>query len=361
MRICLAVCAFVLATACAWAGMGAMPAPFVTVGAVGEADNIEIKRYTGQVTSSSQVNLVARVSGELLRLGFEEGEIVDEGQTLFELDPVRYEALVKSVEAKIAETEARLAYAEISYNRANELYTKKAGTKDSMDESRSSFDASQAALLAAKAELITARDDLKNTRIIAPIRGKIGITSFTEGNYITPSSGVIATIVQMDPLRVSFSMSNRDFLSMFGSEENLKKNADIRLRLADDRMYPLSGTVEFIDNHANTRTDTVQIYVKFDNPDGVLLPGGTVQVLLTRRDGTKLPSVAPSAVMHDSKAAYVYVVDSDNKIERRDVELGPGTTENQLIRSGLKPGELVVIDGTHKARPGSVIEPDFQG
>lgn len=362
MKLRIMVCAFIFAFGVAAAGEGmGQPAPFVAVGRVTEADSVETKRYTGQVASSSQVNLVARVSGELLDLGFQEGDMVEAGQVLCELDPVRYEALVKSAEAKVAQAEARLSYAEISFNRANDLYHQKAGTKDTMDGARSEYDACRAALLAAQAELITARDDLKNTRIVAPIRGKIGVTKFTRGNYLTPSSGTIATIVQVDPLRVSFSMSNRDFLSMFGTEAELKANADIRLRLADDRLYPRGGNVEFIDNHANARTDTVQIYVKFDNPDGILRAGSTVQVMLTRRDGSKMPSIAPSAVMHDSKAAYVYVVTDDNRVERRDVELGPGTAGTQLIRSGVKPGELVVVDGTHKTRPGGTIQPDHQG
>lgn len=337
------------------------PAAYVTVGKVGESDSMEVKRYTGHVTSSSSVNLVARVSGELMRMGFQEGDVVREGQVLYELDATRYEAEVKNVEARIAEYEARLAYAELSYNRARELFEKKAGTKDSMDSNESEHKAARAALLAAEAQLITTKDDLKNTRVIAPITGKIGVTAYTEGNYLTPNSGVIATIIQLDPLRVSFSMSNRDFLAMFGTEDNLKRRANIRLRLADDSIYERDGTVEFIDNHANQKTDAIQIYAKFDNPDGKLLPGATVTVLLSRRNGGKQPAVAPSAIMHDAKTAYVYVVDAENRVDRRDVVLGAGDAQMQLIKSGLQPGELVVIDGMHKTMPGGIIEPDYRG
>lgn len=337
------------------AAPSAPPTPVVSVGTVGVAKNVEVRRYTGHVTATAEVHLVARVSGELLKVGFNEGDVVKEGQVLYELDPVRYEAAVKSAEAKIKEAEARLSYAEISHGRSEELYRKKAVTKDQRDSAESEYNAGQAALMNAEAQLITARDDLKNTRITAPISGKIGTTKYTRGNYLTPNSGVIATVVQIDPLRVNFTISNRDFLSMFGNERGLKENADIRLKLADGSMYPLSGTVEYIDNRANPRTDTLQIYASFANPDGVLVPGSSLQVMLSRGAGADLPSVMPSAVMHDAKTAFIYVLDEENRVERRDVRLGYSTADQQLIEDGVRPGEKIVVDGTHKIRHGSFV------
>lgn len=361
MTTALAVCAAVLFGTVAMAGEGPARSPaFVTVGMVTEADGVEVKRYTGHVTTSSSVNLVPRVSGELVRLGFNEGELVERGQVLYELDSITYEADVRNLEAKIAQAEAKLAYAEISHDRAVELFDKKAGTKDSMDAAESEYKAAKAALLSAQAELITAKDNLKNTRIIAPISGKIGVTSYTEGNYLTPNSGVMATIVQIDPLRISFSMSNRDYLAIFGTEQNLKEKALLRLRLADDSEYDIEGKVEFINNQANQKTDAIQVFASFDNPEGKLIPGSTVTVLLSRLSGDKVPAVLPSAVMHDSKSAYVYVVDDQYKVERRNVELGYATNQSQSVKAGLQAGELVVVDGMHKTMPGATIEPDFR-
>ena len=356
IQACAALC--LLLTSSGFSGESsppAPPAPVVAVGTVGSSRNVEVRRYTGHVTTTAEVHLVARVSGELLQVGFKEGDLVKEGQVLYDLDPVRYEAAVKSAEAKIKEAEARLAYAEISYGRSAELYGKKAVTKDHRDSAESEYNAGQAALMNAEALLITARDDLKNTKITAPITGKIGTTKYTRGNYLTPSSGIVATIVQIDPLRVNFTMSNRDFLSMFGNEQGLKENADIRLTLANGDMYPLTGTVDYIDNKANPRTDTLQIYVSFDNPDSVLVPGSSLQVILSHRAGANLPSVTPSAVMHDAKTAYVYVLDEENRVERRDVRLGYGTADQQLIEAGVHSGERIIIDGTHKVRHGSIV------
>lgn len=357
MLLCVLVA--VCVSAPVFAGQPGAPAPFVTVGKVAEAPDVEMRRYTGHVTHTASVNLVARVSGELLKMNFHEGDMVREGQVLFELDPIRYEAAVKNAEAGVAENQARVAYAEITYDRSKSLFEQRATSKDSMDASESELAAFRAAVAAAEANLITCRDDLKNTRIIAPISGKIGRSNYTEGNYVTPSSGIIATLIQMDPLRIAFAISNRDFLSLFGTEEGLKNNALLRLRLADDSLYEYEGKVEFIDNQVHQRTDSVQVYASFANPEGRLIPGGTVTVQLSRRTGEMIPAVIPSAVMHDASTAYVYVVDADNKIERREVALGPINGRAQLVRSGLSVGEMIVVDGMHKAMPGMAIRPDF--
>lgn len=337
------------------------PIPAVTVGTVGEAADVETRRYTGQVVSSSSVNLTPRVSGEILNVAFREGGYVDKGDLLYELDPVRCTAAVRNAEAKAAECRAKLAYAENSYVRINNLYEQKAASKDSMESQKSELDAAHALLLAAEAALVTAQDDLANTRITAPISGKIGMTNFTCGNYVTPSSGVLTTIVQTDPLRVAFAISNRDFLSMFGNEKTLKDKASVRLRIADDSLYAMTGAVEIVANQADQRTDTIQVYARFGNADGVLLPGGTVTVLLSKNNGSTLPAVLPSAVMHDAKASYVYVLNEQNAVERREIVLGPSDERLQLVRSGLAPGEKVVVDGMHKAMSGDFVKPVLRG
>lgn len=334
--------------------------PYVTVSDVVAVDDVEVRRYTGQVTSPSSVNLVARVTGELGALGFREGDVVRPGEVLFNVDPVRYEAAVKSAEAKVAEQKARLAYARNQHERNQQLYNQKVVALSTAESVQSDFEVEQAALDAAEAALVTARDDLEHTRIVAPIGGKIGPALISPGNYVTASSGILATIVQTDPLRIAFSLSSRDYLARFGTEDNLKTRASLRLRLADDSEYEREGTVEFIDNHANRATDTVQVYARFANPDGRLIPGSTVTVLLSRRSDNQVAAVAPSAVMHDKQGAYVYVVGDGNTVERRAVTLAGADATTQRIASGLKPGERVVIDGMHKTMPGGVIEPDYR-
>ncbi|MBP7020221.1 MAG: efflux RND transporter periplasmic adaptor subunit [Planctomycetes bacterium] len=334
--------------------------PVVSVGVVKEEENIETRRYTGLIVSPSEVKIVARISGELLEIGFKEGEFVKKNQVLYKLDPIRYQAAVKSVEAKIAECQAQYDYARHDYERNLSLYQKKTTSKADMDKTLSNMEVYAAAKASAEALLITAKDDLKNTIIKAPMEGYIGITNYTVGNYLTPSSGVLATIIQTDPVRVRFSMSNRDFLSLFGTLENLKNNGEIRIRLADDSYYEQVGTVELMNNEANKKTDSILIYAKFKNPKKKLIIGSTVTVALTKKQNEKFPAVLPSALMHDSQGtSYVYIVDKDNKIERRNIVIGNINQDFQLVKEGLQIGERVVVDGMNKVMPGMEIEPSM--
>lgn len=328
----------------------------VTAGTVQEAESVVTRRYPGRVVSPSSIAVTSRVSGDLLEVAFKEGDFVKKGQLLYHLDDIRYIAARKSAEAKIAEYRARVAYSKANFERTQQLFDKEVSTQDELESARSEYEANKALFSAAEADLIVALDDLKNTRIYAPADGRIGINAAPVGSYVTPSSGTLATVVQLDPVRVRFALSNRDFLSIFGSEKNLREQSRIVLLLADGRRYENGGTVDFIDNTANEQTDTVQIYAKFSNPDAKLVPGSTVSVVLEHRAGTMKPAVVPSAVMYDTRSPYVYVLDAENRVARRDVVLAQTTEDLQFIQSGLKPGERIITDGTHKALPGRKVE-----
>ena len=355
----ISLCTTALAVS-AVAAPPAMPKSLVKSGKVAARDNVEHRRYAGLVSSPAVVQLMPRVSGELLKVGFKNGDLVRKGQMLYTFDGIRYDAAVKSAEAKIAECKAHLEYAQNSYNRAHNHYGQNAASKDSLENTLSSLEAYKSSLLAAQAALITAKDDLKNTVIIAPMDGVIGVTNYTPGNYITPSSGVLATINQVSPIRVQFAMSNRDFLQMFGTLDVLKKEAKISLKLADDSTFEEVGKVAFIDNSANRRTDTIQIYAEFPNKAQKLIPGSTVSVFMDREIAKNCPAITPSAVMYDNNSAYVYVLDKDNKVSRRDVKIGNTRGQYVIVEKGLKIGETIIVDGTHKARPGAVVDIEAQ-
>lgn len=339
----------------------AMPTPTVGVAKATAGRNVEKRRYTGVVISPQSVTLVPRVAAELFEVGFEEGDIVTNKQLLYRLDDTRYVAAVRAIEAQIEATKARLAYAQKNYDRLTTLYKKNVSSMDEMDSALADRDSYKATILQLQATLITAKNDLEYTRILSPINGKIGFNHFTKGNYLTPSSGTLATIVQLDPIRVRFSISNRDYMELFGNEKNLKKEARVQLTLADGTAYKQEGTVDFVDNSANRSTDTVQVYAIVPNPDYVLLPNSTLTVLMVKRTAQECAAVLPSAVIQDAKGAYVWVVDPSGKAEQRRVVLGNCEPELQYVVSGLKPGEAVVTEGTHKVMPGlpvKIAEPE---
>lgn len=350
-----------LLAVCCHAVFAETPKAVVGVEKVTELEDMESRRYTGLVVSQSVVNLTARVSGEILEVGFKDGDFVRKGEVLYRLDAVQYEAAVRNVEAEIAEIKAKLIYAEDNYNRNKLLHEKKAASLDAMESAKSTLEAEKAALLAMEAQLITAKDNLKHTVITSPQDGVAGVTNFTAGNYVTPSSGTLLTIIQVRPIRVRFSVSTADFLSMFGSPDELKNNGAVRIKLSDGREYGEAGEIELMNNEANSKTDAIQIYAKFANADVRLITGSTVSVTMSKKKGRTTAAVSPAAVMHDTKGSYVYVVDQANKVEKRYVTLGNATSNRQLIDSGLKKGETVIVKGSHKTMPGMEIETETEG
>ena len=221
-----------------------MPGAMKQVVGVAEVEyvaNVQSRRYTGQVVAQAEVNVMSRVSGEILKLGFNDGDYVKKGQMLYTIEKTQYEAAVKQAEATIAECKARLEYAQSTYDRNQILYEVNATSKDTMENTKSALDAMRAELAAAEAGLVKAQYDLDHTTISAAIDGLVGVTEFTAGNYITPSSGTMLTIIQMQPIRVRFAMSMGDFLSGYGSLPALKENGEVSLQLANGLEYNAGG------------------------------------------------------------------------------------------------------------------------
>lgn len=339
-----------------------IPAPAVVVEEATTAPDIYKRRYVGNIVPINNVYSTAKVSGDLISQGFKDGQYVKAGQLLFEIDPTRYAAAVKSTEAKLAQIKAKLAYAENNLLRKKELLDKKAASLDTYQSVLSERDTLKAQLLEAEAALILAKDDLKNTRIVAMTNGKTGKAVYAPGNYITPSSGTLVQTVQTDPIRIRFSVSARDFLSLFGSEKNIRKNGIVNVILADDSEYNHKGEIEIVDSSVQQDTDTIRVWARFKNPDNLLIPYGVVTVILTRDDGKKYPAVTPSALSHDVNGSYIYAVDSkDNMPVKRYVTPGNLSGDLQVIRKGLKAGELVITEGFHKIIPGVPVKPVKRG
>lgn len=331
--------------------------PVVEISEVFAVTDVETRRYTGRVTSISSVTLVPRVSGEILEIGFHDGDQIKTGQMLYRIDPVQYEAAVKSAEASVVQYRAEHKYAKADLSRNRTLFKRTAISQDVLENAERAEKVAYGQLLAAEAELVRANDDLRNTEITAPISGRIGVTAFTVGNYITPSSGTLATLIQNDPVRVRFALSTRDMLFRFGSEEKLKKYGKVRVRLSDNTEYEGEGKISIVDNAANGRTDTIQVYAEFANSEGRLVVGSTVTVTLSRElEGKIIPAVPPSAIQHDAEGAFVYTVTDDAHVQKRRIELGNLIGHAQTVISGISLHERVVSDGMHKIADGILVE-----
>ena len=334
-----------------------MPPQVVAVEKSSLVNIATFRRYIGLIKAEYDIDLVARISGLITKQHVESGSIIKKGQLIFELEDTTYKAKVASAEARVKQYEAELRYAETQFNRNKTLRSQNAVSESAYDEATKAYSTTSAKLAEAKAELIDARNNLSYTKIYSPISGKMGKATYSPHNYVTPSSQPLVNVVSLDPIHVDFSISYKEYLSMFGTYEKLKNNADIKLTLADNTLYPLTGKVLHMENKVDTDTDSVTIRAIFKNPNYKLIPGGLITVSLGKKANNKATAVRLSAVMSDGKDSYVYVLDQNNIPQRRNVKLGSVSNGFQLIEDGLGPNETVVVDGTHKVFPGMAVKP----
>jgi RND family efflux transporter MFP subunit len=317
------------------------------------------KKYIGKIEAIDKVTVQPRVSGNILSIQFKEGETVKKGDLLFEIEDTRYKAAVDDAVARKKILEAKLEYARVNFDRNSKLLATKAISKDTVDNAQSTVHSLEAEIMAADAAIVTAQDELNYTRITAPVDGKAGRVTYSVGNYITPTSNSLVTITGVNPMLVRFPISERDFLSLFGSQDEMKKSAVVALTLANGKPYDQAGEIFMTDNTVKTTTDTLNVWVKFDNKDQTLTEGGVVTVNLSKNNVESYPSANISSVLHDAYKSYVYVLNQDNVVERRDVTLGNTINNEQCFKSGIQEGDVIIIDGMHKVQPGAKATPVY--
>lgn len=315
------------------------------------------KEYVGHVRAKGEIPIPARISGIIEKMNFNDGDMVRKGDLLFEIEDDEYVANVAAAQALVDQYKAELEYAETNFKRQNTLAEKNATARASKDDAVRLYHATKAKLAEAEAKLMSAKIELGYTKIYAEIDGRMGKATYSPGNYVTPSSNPLVTLVQVTPVNIRFPVSERDLLTMFGSVKGVREKAELKIRTADGKMHDGWTELLLVDNKTDTSTGTIAIWFSADNTDQKLIPGGFVTVYLSEKTPNKLPFVPNTAVMTDRKGNYVYVLDGENKVSRRDVELGPLVELNQTIVSGLKKGERVVATGTHKTRPGLIVAP----
>jgi RND family efflux transporter MFP subunit len=335
---------------------GAGGPPPVEVQAVEEVEVNLPNTYIGRVEPIQDVELRAQVGGYIKNVHFKEGSDVKAGDLLFTIDPEQYEARVAVRKAEIGQAEALLDRAERYLNRL-ERSDARAITQADLDTARSDVAQGRAAVKQAVANLALAEFDLKHTRIFAPIDGRIGRTVANVGDYVMPSLGALVRIVQMDPIRVAFSVTDKDYLKALEKigAERMEDTLRIRYRLPTGTVSDVIGTRDFEDNTMSADTATMSVRARFSNPNGLLVPDGYVTVLVDFAQPPKAPVVPQEALLTDGEGRFVYVVDEAGIVQRRSVTTGAMADGRVALRSGVKAGERVVVRGVQKVAPGKPV------
>ena len=329
--------------------------PTVRVDPVTELDQSEPKTYVGTVGAADTVDVVARISGTLESTPFKEGSMVKKGDLLFKIEDTIYAANVRSAKAVLTQMEAEYAFAKQEYERYKKLMETQATAKTTYDSALRTLKYYEGKLEEARAALILAENDLSYTKIYSPLNGRIGRNVYSVGNYITPSKGTLATIVRNDPIKIKFYMSEADFFRHFGSDG--KSTPELVIFRADGKEFKQKAKLDFIDNQVDSNTGTLMLQFEAPNPKEELIPGGYVTVKFAEKFDKPLPSVNVAALMTDGTHHFVYVVDKDNKVEKRQVVIGNQVYDRQAIISGLSVGERVITGGIHKVTPGEEVNP----
>lgn len=335
---------------------GAGGPPLVEVKPVEESEVNPPNAYIGRVEPIQDVELRAQVGGYVKQVHFKEGARVKTGDLLFTIDPEQYEARVAVRKAEIGQAEASLDRAERYLSRL-ERSDARAITQADLDTARSDVAQGRAAVKQAVANLALAEFDLKHTRILAPIDGRVGRTVANVGDYVAPSLGPLVRVVQVDPIRIAFSVTDKDYLKAienFGAER-VRDVLRIRFRLPTGTVPELVGLRDFEDNTMSADTATLSVRARFPNPNGLLVPDGYVTVLVDLANAPKSPVVPQEALQTDREGNFVYVVDEAGIAQRRPVATGSKTGGRVAVLSGVKTGERVVVQGTQKVISGQPV------
>ena len=323
-----------------------------------KAQNIPMSmEYVAQTASSRQVNINARVNGFLQRRLYQEGSMVRDGQTLFQIDPRPFQVQVNEAKAALDSSKAAHATAKANFDRIKPLVALNALSKKDLDNAKGQFLTTQAAVHQAQAQLNAAKLNLSYTTIKSPVDGLAGSASVAEGTYVDASNSQLTTVYQMTPMWVNFSISENRLLELQKQIQAgqlivpANNNFTVEVILPDGSVLPNTGKLVFSAPDYNPTTGTNMIRASVENPKGTLKPNQFVRVRMSGATRPEAIAIPQKAVQQGSKGHFVWVI-KDNKAQYRPVTVGDQTGTNWVITQGLQNGEQVVVDGVQTLAAG---------
>jgi membrane fusion protein, multidrug efflux system len=337
-----------------------MPPPSVIAVAATTQSIEEEARFVGRVVAVDRVDLRARVEGFLKERRFQEGQAVAVGDVLYVIEPDQYQSVVEQREADLEKAKADSLNADAQLARGLELLKQKNVAQSDVDKLQAAAVGAKAGIAQAQAALNAARLDLSYTKILAPISGRIGLSSLSVGSLVSPSSSdALATIVSSDPIYVQFPITQRDLLDArrrIASKGGDARKVVLQVRLPDGKLYEHSGHLDFVDVTTDRTTDSVTLRAELPNPEGILIDGQYVGVVLQSGEPEAAILISQSALQVDQQGFYVLIVDAESKAQIRRVKTGPAKGAEIAVTQGLSAGDLVIVEGIQSVIPGQPVK-----
>jgi membrane fusion protein, multidrug efflux system len=309
----------------------------------------------GTVTSLATVTIRSQISGYLVRVAYQEGQIVKKGDLLAEIDSRTYELALAQAQGSLERDKALLATAQLDLKRYQDLAKTNAIPRQQLDTQASLVTQYQGTIISDQAQIDTAKLNIAYCHIVAPVSGRVGLRLIDQGNYVTAGDATgLVVITQLQPISVIFTTAEDNLPQI---QKRLRANATLQVTAFDrTATTKLSvGELSTLDNQIDTTTGTVKLRAQFANEDDSLFPNQFVNVRLlvdVQRDATVIPT---SAVQRGAPGTFVYLVNSDSTVTVKPIDLGASSGERVAVRSGLSPGDRVVIDGADKLRNGAKV------
>jgi RND family efflux transporter MFP subunit len=330
-------------------------------------DITDYEDFTGRTVAMKTIDIRARVTGYLNKINFKdkEGQDVEQGFVLFEIDPRSYEADMARCQAQMLQAVSHSKRVELDYQRARKTVATKTITQEQFDQVSGDRNEALASIEVAKANVDLATLNVSFTKVRAPISGRVSRTQLDPGNLVRADETILTTIVSMDPIYAYFEVDERTMLRLrrYAEEGRIKITGSqaaalpVQMGLADEEGYPHKGMINFVDNRLDPSTGTLQIRGVFSNADRFLSPGLFVRVRLPIGQPYRALLVSEKALGADQDQRYVYVVDHENKAQYRRVQVGKLQQGRRVILKGLQGDERIVVNGLQRVRPGSVVDP----
>jgi multidrug efflux system membrane fusion protein len=327
---------------------------------IGESDE-----FTGRLEAVNAVEVRPRVSGYLQSVHFKEGAIVRQGDLLFQIDPRPFQAEVDRLKGDLSQAKAQRSRAQSDFERAEHLHNNDGMSAEEYDRRAAVRNEAEARIASTEAALRGAELNLEFTRVKAPITGRVGRAEITEGNLVEGGAGQIkplTSLVSLDPIYVYFDVDEQTYLKYARvtqthgtSSHDLRSAA--RLGLADEDGFPHVGQVSFVDNQVSSSTGTIRLRATFANKNLALTPGLFARIRLQGGGARSGCLAKDEAVVTDLNQKYVFVVGTNNILTYRPVKLGPMTEGLRVVRDGLREGDVIVVSGLQRVRPGAAVTP----